>query len=384
MRSRFLRAGGAAAVLALTTVLTACVSESSGGSAAGGGCGVKIAFFGALTGDNANVGLAPRDGAKLAVDQYNKEHPDCTVELANFDSQGDPKQAPGLAQKIVQDPKVLAVVGPAFSGESEAANPILDSAGVPLITPSATRPSLAQQGWKVFHRAVGNDATQGPAAARYIKSVVGAEKVFVIDDASAYGKGLADQVRDGLGPAVVKSATIQVKQTDFSAVVAEVRSTGAQAVFFGGYYAEAGPLVRQLRSSGVSATFVAADGVKDEGFIQGAGVQAAEGVVLTCPCLPAEKAQGTFNADFKAAYGRDPGTYSAEGFDAANVFLQGIKAGQTTRSKLLAFVNSYDADGITKRLKFDQNGEIDVAAVTVWAYKVTGGKIVADREIPRS
>ncbi len=379
MKNTFRLAGLA---VALTVGLTACTSASGNDAVAGTTCGFKIAFFGALTGDNANIGLAPRDGAKLAVDQYNKAHPTCPAELANFDSQGDPKQAPGLAQKIVQDPKILGVVGPAFSGESEAADPILNQGGVTTITPSATRPSLASQGWSVFHRAVGNDATQGPAAGRYIQTILKAQKTYVIDDTGAYGKGLADEVRTVLAGAVVKSATIQPKQTDFSAVVAEIRSTGADAVFFGGYYAEAGPLLRQMRTAGVTAAFVAGDGVKDPGLIAGAGVQAAQGAILTCPCTPADKAKGTFPADFEAAYGKDPGTYSAEGFDAANILLAGLDAKVTTRKAMLDFVNGYSGSGVAGSYKFDATGENDITAVSVWAYRVDGEAIVADQQIP--
>lgn len=377
-----LRVAGLA--VAMTVGLTACTSTTGDDAAAGTSCGFKIAFFGALTGDNANIGLAPRDGAKLAVDQYNTSHASCQAELVNFDSQGDAKQAPGLAQKIVQDPKILGVVGPAFSGESEAADPILNQGGVTTITPSATRPSLASQGWSVFHRAVGNDATQGPAAGHYIQTVLKAQKTFVIDDTGAYGKGLADEVRTVLAGGVVKSATIQPKQTDFSAVVAEIRSTGADAVFFGGYYAEAGPLLRQLRTAGVKASFVAGDGVKDPGLIAGAGVQAAQGAILTCPCTPADKAKGTFPADFKAAYGKEPGTYSAEGFDAANILLSGLDAKVTTRKAMLDYVNKYDGTGVAGRYKFDATGENDTSAVSVWAYKVSGQQIVADQQIPLS
>lgn len=374
-------AGLAGLAVATVVGLSACTSANAGGTDAAARCGFKIAFFGALTGDNANIGLAPRDGARLAVDQYNAKHASCQAELANFDSQGDPKQAPGLAQKIVQDPRVLGVVGPAFSGESEAADPILNQGGVTLITPSATRPSLASQGWAVFHRAVGNDASQGPAAGRYLKTVIKAQRTFVIDDTSAYGKGLADEVRLVLGPAAVKSATIQPKQTDFSAVVAEIRSTGADAVFFGGYYAEAGPLLRQVRNAGLKATFVAGDGVKDPGLLAGAGVAAAQGAVLTCPCTPADKAKGSFAADFKAAYGRVPGTYSAEGYDAANILLAGLDAGVTTRKAMLEHVNRYAGEGVAGAYKFDATGE-NSSATSVWAYRVEGEQIVADQPIP--
>jgi branched-chain amino acid transport system substrate-binding protein len=178
---------------------------------------------------------------------------------------------------------------------------------------------------------------------------------------------------------VVANDTIQQKQTDFGPTVTKIRGAGADAVFFGGYYAEAGLIKKQMADAGVKATFVAADGVKDDGYITAAGAQAAEGTIITCPCLPPDKAGGTFFADYKKAFNADPATYGAEAFDAATILLDGIKSGISTRDKMIDFVKSYDKPGVTKQLKFDAKGE--PANVSVWAYKVEGGKIVPDQEI---
>ena len=369
-----------APVVAAAFALSAC-GGTTGGSAntAGGGkaCDLKIGFFGALTGDAANLGINIKNGAELAVNQYNEKNADCKVSLVTFDSQGDPSVAPGLAQKAVTDKKLVGIVGPAFSGESKAADPIFDKAGLNIITASATNPALSTNGWKTFHRILGNDATQGPAAAKYIKDVLKADKAFVIDDSSEYGKGLADIVRKDLGGQVAGTDAVQQKQTDFSGTVTKVVASKAPAVFYGGYYAEAALLVKQLRSAGYKGTFVAADGVKDDGFIKAAG-SAAEGAIVTCPCLPPDKA-GEFAAAYKKAYNSDPATYSAEAYDAANVFLAAIKAGKTSSEDMNAFIGSCDEKGVTKQVKFDDKGE--PAEVSVWAYKVEGGKIVPDQEV---
>jgi branched-chain amino acid transport system substrate-binding protein len=367
-----------APVLAAALVMTGCGTKgSSTASGSGNKCGLKIGFFGALTGDAANLGINIKNGADLAIKQYNDKHGSCKVTLVPFDSQGDPSQAPALAQKAVSDKSVIGIVGPAFSGESKAADPIFAKAGLTTITPSATNPTLSQQGWKTFFRMLGNDATQGPAAAKYIQDVVKAKKVFVVDDSSEYGKGLADIVRKSLGSQVVGNDSVQQKQTDFSATVTKIAASNADSMFYGGYYAEAAIMVKQLRQQGWKGTFVAADGVKDDGFIKAAGA-AAEGAVVTCPCLPPDKAP-EFQSAFKAAYNSDPATYSAEGYDAANVFLAAIGAGKTSLSDVNAFVKGYDAQGVTKHIKFDDKGE--PSAISVWAYKVTGGKIVPDQEI---
>jgi branched-chain amino acid transport system substrate-binding protein len=369
---------GAPAVAA-ALALSACGGTTGGsGSTAGGkACDLKIGFFGALTGDAANLGINIKNGAELAVNQYNEKNADCKVTLVSFDSQGDPSVAPALAQKAITDKKLVGIVGPAFSGESKAADPIFDKAGLNIISASATNPDLSENGWKTFHRVLGNDATQGPAASKYIKDVLKAQKTFVIDDSSEYGKGLADIVRKDLGGMVSGNDSIQQKQTDFSGSVTKVRASNSEALFFGGYYAEAALLVKQLRGAGWDGTFVAADGVKDDGFIKAAGA-AAEGAVITCPCLPPDQAP-EFAAAYKKAYNSDPATYSAEAYDAANVFLAGIAASKTSSEDMTAFIKSYDQPGVTKRIKFDAKGE--PAEVTVWAYKVEGGKIVADQEI---
>jgi branched-chain amino acid transport system substrate-binding protein len=384
LRQRLVRVvGGVALAAAMVAGAAACANSNSGGSSAKS-CGYKIAFFGALTGGNAVLGINIRDGAKLAVDQYNAKNKDCKVDLVDKDSVGSPDNAPPLATAVAGDPKILATVGPAFSGESKVADPILSSAGVVILTPSATNPTLATQGWKTFHRGLGNDASQGPAAARYIKDNLKAQKVFVIDDASEYGKGLADQVKSTLGPLVVGSDVIQEKQTDFSALVAKIQAANVDAVFHGGYVREGAPFLKQLRGAGVKATYVAGDGVKDPALIDGAGKDAAEGAILTCPCVPPDKLSGSFPADYKAATGRDPGTYSAESFDAANILLSGIKGGNTTRAKLNDYVSAYTGQGITTKFKFQSNGELDPGSIAVWAYKVKDGQIVADQQIPTS
>jgi branched-chain amino acid transport system substrate-binding protein len=385
LRQKLVRVVGGVVMATLAfSGATACKSDSSDSGGDAKACGYKIAFFGALSGGNAQLGINIRDGAKLAIDQYNKANASCKVDMVDKDSAGSADQAPPLAQSLVQDPKVLGVVGPAFSGESKVADPILSDAGVVMITPSATAPVLSTKGWKTFHRGLGNDASQGPADARYIKDDLKATKVFVIDDASEYGKGLSDLVKSTLGPLVKGSAVIKEQQVDFAAVVQQITAGGADAVFFGGYVREAAPFLKQLRESGSRAKFIAGDGVKETTLVTGAGAANAEGAVLSCPCVPGDKAAGTFAADYKAATSRDPSTYSAESFDAANIMLSGIKAGNTTREKLNDYVNKYEGQGVTTKFKFQANGEIDPSSVAVWAYVVRGGKIVAEKKLEQS
>src|SRR5690606_35188968 len=129
--------------------------------------------------------------------------------------------------------------------------------------------------------------------------------------------------------------------------VTAVNASGAEAIYFAGYYAEAGLLVSQLRSGGYDGLFMSGDGTLDPGFVEAAGA-AADGSVLTCPCAPADE---EFAAAYEESAGQAPGTYSTEGYDAANILLQGIVDGNLDRASLLEWVNNYDADGITKHIQ---------------------------------
>lgn len=372
-----------AATAAALLVLSACGTTDDDEPTGNGGdgeaaCDLTLAFFGPKTGPAAGLGAPIINGAKLAIDQYN-EDAECEVAFEEIDSQGSPDQAPSLATNAANNEAIIGIVGAAFSGESAAAGPIFAEAGLPTISGSATNPDLSENGWDTFHRALGNDATQGPAAAKYIKDVVQAKAVFVMDDASEYGAGLAKIVQDELGDLVVDTDTIQAGQTDFSASVTKINASKADTVFFGGYYAEAALIISQLREKGFEGKFVVADGVKDPGYLDGAK-DAAEGTIITCPCIPAEDpAVAEFASAYEAAFGEAPGTYAAEAYDSASIFLDGIAEGIDNREDMLAFVNEYDEPGITKQLKFDEKGE--PTDVHVYAYVVKGGEITYDQEI---
>jgi branched-chain amino acid transport system substrate-binding protein len=372
--------------------LSACggtTNDSSGGGGGGGGgggnssaspaCDLKIGFLGALTGPAAGLGTNIEKGVALAVDQYNQANPSCKVTLVDYDSQGDATQAGPLARKAVSDAKEIGLVGPAFSGESDAVDPTFAKGGLPTITASATETTLSTHHWPTFFRNLGNDASQGPAAAAYIKDTLKAKKLFVMDDASPYGKGLADTVKSKVGSAVVGTDEVQTGQTDFSASVTKVTASGADTLFYGGYYPEAGPLIKQLRNGGWKGTLVVGDGVKDPAYIKGAGKAAADGTIMTCPCLPPNLAPKTFFTTYKAKFKVDPGTYGAEAYDAANVFLDGIKSGVKTRPDMINYIKSYNKPGVSKQVSFTSTGE--TKDVHIYAYKVENGQIVALNEI---
>ena len=389
MRQVLARAIGGVAVVGLIAGAAACNTNTGGGSgtASDSKCGYGLAFFGALTGSAANLGVNIEQGFELAINQYNEKNGANCVVVKKFDSQGEPAVAPGVARNLVADKKIIGIVGPPFSGENEAADPIFEEAGIPMITPSATRVTLSEKGWKTFHRALGNDNSQGPGAATYIKDVLKPTKVFVADDQSAYGAGLADIVKKSLGKMVVSTDKTEAdgKQTDFSGLVQKVVGSGATVMFYGGYYANGGLIRKQLTAAGWKGKLVGGDGMKDPGLAKAAGNAAAKGTVVTCPCPPPEKAGGTFVQDYKAKWNVAPGTYSDAAFDAANIFMQGLDAGNTTPEKMNTYLSTVTYKGVANTYKFTDKGELDPAYIKVWAYVFdASGDAKADQEIKTS
>jgi branched-chain amino acid transport system substrate-binding protein len=360
-------------VLALSLSVTACGSDkgSSGSDAKGGSvCGKNIAFLGALTGDAGALGQNMLGGVKLALDEYNKANPKCTIGVKQFDSQGNPDKAPDLATQIVNDDSIVGLVGPGFSGESLATGKTFYEAGLPSISPSATNVTITQQKWITWHRVIGNDEAQGKADASYLLNTAGASKVFVVDDGQDYSKGLAGYVKSGVGDKLAGQDQISVGQTDMSAVVTSIKASGADAVFYGGYYAEAGLLVKQLRQGGFKGTFMSGDGSEDPAFVKAAGAQAAEGAVLSAPAAPAP---ADFNAKYKAVNKADSGLYSTQAYDAANIFLAAFKDGKTSAKDINDFIGKYNGTGASGPIAFDDKG--DITSSTIYAYFVKGGKL---------
>ena len=363
-----------AALAAAGLALTACGSTSSSSSTAASSsdctAGQKIAFLGATTGDAGALGLNMVGGIKLALDDYNKAHPDCTIDLQVFDSQGNPEKATPLATQIVGDDSFVGLVGPGFSGESLATGKTFAAAGLPSISPSATNVTITDQGWTTWHRVIGNDSAQGAAVAQYLKDTAKAKKVFVVADDSDYGKGLAGYVKQGLGSLVGGTDNVATGQTDFSATVTAVKASGADAIFYGGYYPEAGLLAKQLRQGGYKGLFMSGDGSEDPAFVAAAGAQAANGAILTAPAGPAP---ADFNAKYKALIGSPAGLYSTQSFDATNIFLAGLAEGNSSHEDMNTFIGGFTGDGVSGPIAFDDKG--DIKQSTIFAYKVVDGKL---------
>lgn len=327
---------------------------------------VAIAMAGPLTGADAPFGANVRNGAQLAVDQHNAANPGCQVALKTFDTEGDPQKASGAAPRIVDDPSIVGLVGPTWSGETKATGSVFNQAGLVAITPSATNTALSQQGWRTFFRGLSSDGVQGPSLAAYLTNTMGVKKACVVDDSTDAGIGQAEAVRQTLGPIADAKCTISVKKgdKDFSAAVTQIMGQSPDAVVYASYYTEAALLVQQLRDAGYTGLFAGPDGIKDPEFVKAAGA-ASKGAVLSCPCGPPA---GSFVDEYTAKFGQQPGTYSVEAYDAATILLRGIDSGAVTRPALRDFVDNYDGQGLARKYQWTDNGELSTNLI--WIYQV--------------
>ncbi|MGV9797423.1 branched-chain amino acid ABC transporter substrate-binding protein [Mycobacterium sp. NPDC003449] len=327
---------------------------------------VMIAMMGALNGPDAALGINIKNGVQLAIDKHNAANQGCQVQLKTFDTEGDPQKATGVAPQIVDEPFIVGLVGPAFSGETKATGDVFNQAGLVATTASATNVSLSENGWKTFFRGLANDGVQGPSVANYLKNTLGNKKVCVVDDSTDYGLGLAEAVRETLGPVADSACNISVKKgdKDFSAAVTQIKGATPDSIFYSGYYSEAAPFAQQLKDGGVTATFVSADGTKDPEFVKQAG-EASKGALLSCPCGPAS---GSFSEEYTQKFGQEPGTYSTEGYDLGTILLKGIDSGAITRDALLNYVRHYDGQGVARKYQWTDKGEL--TTTLIWMYDV--------------
>jgi len=388
------RLGHPVNLLAALLLAVALVAASCGGGGRGGLKGkreVAIAFVGAKTGGSATFGLNFRDGVRLAIQEENEGHNgDVTVRLREFDTAGDVAQARSVASQFIGDRSVVGIVGPVFTGETNRLVPDLQQAGLVTIGASPVDTDLpsAPAGRTVFHRIVGDDDLQSSGIAEYLSSVERPAAVAYVHDGSDYGKQLAMSTERKAAAKGVRSAAVEVidpKSGDVSAAIAKIRASGAGAVFYGGQFTEAALLKRRLAEQGATVRFISGEGALDKGFVDAALPVNAEGARLTCACnFPLETSTGAlrkFFDDYKKKVGKDPGLYSAEGYDAAKILIKGVKAGNEKRDSLLRFVEEQLGryEGISKTVEFEPDGNL--RARTFVVYEVRGGKITMLQEL---
>ncbi len=371
------------AVLSAVLLVAACgKQEEAAKPAAGGGATVvKIGHAAPLTGGIAHLGKDNEAGVRLAVDEANAKGltiggAKVQFEMLSEDDEGKPDKGPIIAQKFT-DAKVAGVVGHLNSGVTIPASAVYNTAGIPMISGSATNPKLTEQGFAVTFRTVGRDDQQGPAIASYLAAQFQPKVVAVVDDATSYGEGLANEVEKSLkaaGITVLAREKGTDKTTDWKAILTKLKGKKPDAIFYGGMDSGGGPLVKQGRELGIKAVFAFGDGACTDKMQELAGA-AAEGLVCSQAGIPAQASSKSFIDAFKAKFGSDPIIYAPFTYDATNLIITAMqKADSVDPAKYLPVLKAISFDGASGHIEFDEKGDRKDAEMTIFTLK--DGKIV--------
>jgi branched-chain amino acid transport system substrate-binding protein len=351
------------------------------------GCGkkdegaVKIGHAGPLTGSVAHLGKDNENGVRLALDEANAAGTEIggrkvSFELLSEDDQADPKQGTIVAQKLV-DAKVAGVIGHLNSGTTIPASQLYHGAGIAQISPSATAVNYTAQNFKTTFRVMANDAQQGKVLGEFATAKLGVKNVVIIDDRSAYGKGLADEFEKaatGGGATILAREFTDTTKTDFTAILTSIKGKNPELIFYGGMDAQAGPMMKQIQNLGIRAAYLAGDGVQTAEFLKLAA-DAAEGVYASSPGVPLDHMpQGpAFAEKYKAKFNQEIQLYAPYAYDAMNVMLEAMKkAGSTDPAKYLPELAKIQYQGVTGNIAFDEKGDIKGGGISL--YQAKGGK----------
>ncbi len=339
---------------------------------------VKIGFAGPLTGPSAHQGQDVEHGVSIAIEEANQQKLKIGDKVVQFklvseDDGADPRTGTAVAQRLV-DSGVAVVIGHYNSGTSIPASKIYADAGIPQISPSATNPLLTSQGIKSVFRVVNDDATLGRYAGTYIVQSLGAKRVAVIDDRTAYGQGLADEVvkavKSAQGEVAVREYTND-KSTDFNSILTTAKSEGVDLVFFAGLDYQAAPMAKQMKNLGLKAKFMNIGNLPNEDFTKMAG-SSAEGVYAWNYGMPLkEMPRGTaFEDKLKQKFGTGVVQSSPFAYDATWAAINAmVNAQSADPSVYLAALKAGSYDGVTGTIAFDEKGNLKNAAATVFQFQ---------------
>lgn len=340
---------------------------------------IKLGVAGPLTGDQGAFGQELKNGAVIAVEEWNAKGGVLgkKIEIMFGDDQHDPKQAVSVANKFVNE-GVVGVIGHFNSSCSIPASTIYHDGKIVQITPASTNPQFTERGlWNVF-RACGRDDQQGSVAANFIARKLKKTRVAVLHDKTTYGQGLADETVKALEKVRIKPVYyggITQGDKDHRPVLTAVKTKNPEVLFYGGIYPEAILLTRQMRELGMKASFISGDGVWTKEYIEIAG-KAAEGAFITfTPDQGKIKEAQGFIKKHKEKFGSDVGAYTVYSYVAANLLLDSVAATRSTDGvKIADHIRKTKWNTALGPIEFDKKGDVLVSPYVVW--EVKNGKFV--------
>lgn len=343
------------------------------GSAISAQAEVKIGVAGPFSGPLAQFGQMQIDGIKMAAKHLNANGGILgeTVEIVEYDDACEPKQATSVANQAVND-GVQFMIGHLCSSSTLPASDVYEDEGVVMITPASTNPEITERGYEFLFRTVGRDDQQGPFAAQVVANAK-PKRVAVIHDKSAYGEGLASQVKanlDAKGVNVVLFEAITPNEADYSPLITKLKSNKIDAMFFGGYDPEMAKIMRQGRDSGFDGQFFGGDGVSNSKVVEAAG-PAADGLIATQPkAFDGDPRNTALVAEFKAAGVNASDTFVLPTYAAALALAEAIeKAGKFDGDAVIEALRNGTYKTAVGDIQWDEKGDIKGGENTFAAYR---------------
>jgi len=345
---------------------------------------VKIGLSSPLTGAQAPAGKDNENGARMAVEQLNRNKLTVAGKVVSFqllaeDDQGDPKAGVAVAQKLV-DSKVKAVLGPYNSGVAIPASKVYNDAGVVMAT-VGTNPRITQQGYEQVFRLDPNDSQLGGNMALYASRQLKLKKVAVIDDRTAYGQGVADAFLKAAKASQIEIVSREFtndKASEFSAILTSIKGKQVDAIFYGGYFAQAAAMKRQMKQLGLDVVLMGGDAIcnAETGKLGGDAVNDKVYCVQGGTVLGDKAGEKVFLSGFQKAYGKAPLTYAPYFYDGMLMIAAAMKkAGSTEPARFGPVLAAMKYAGVVGDYEFDPSHDLKNAPVTIYQFK--GGEPVA-------
>lgn len=360
---------GVLASIMTMTFLAGCGSKGSGSDDSI----IKIGAIGPLSGAASTYGVSVKEGASLLEKEINDAGGinGKQIKFIFEDDQADPNAAMQAFNKLVDDEKVCAILGPVTSGATLAVAPNSTSKGIPMITPTGTEPTITNVGGEFMFRGCFVDSFQGEVLAKYATADLGKKTAAVLyNSGSDYSKGIADSFKskfEAEGGQVSQFLTYSSdKETDFKAQLTKIKNDAPDILVLPDYYNVVGLIAKQARGMGIESQFLGGDGWESEDLTK-IGGDAVNGALYINHYYSADTTEvvKNFVDSYKAAYNKEPDAFAALSYDTAKILVKAIeKANSTDGTAIKDALAGMEMDSVTGNIRFNaERSAIKSAAV---------------------
>lgn len=359
-------------------VMAGCNSSNTGG---GDSSTIKIGANLELSGGVASYGQSIEEGIQLALEEINKEGIDGKkLELVKYDNKSDAAEATNGAIRLISQDKVVAIIGAATSTNTLAQVEIAQNNKTPLLTPTGTNPTITFNNDTLndfIFRTCFIDPFQGTVAANFAsKDIQAKNAAIIIDNSSDYAKGLASAFKlayEANGGEIIAEEAYVAKDTDFNAILTNIKSKNPEFIFLPGYYEEVGLIIKQARALGIDVPIMGGDGWDSPKLVEIAGADPLNNTFITNHYSSGDsdsKVQDFVQAFEDKNNGKSPDAFNALGYDSVYFLADAIKrAGSADPEKIQKALAETDGLALVSgSLKLDENHD-PIKSAVILEYK---------------